>query len=261
MKTTRLIPLLLIGLLSACAGLPGNKTADIDALLLASGVDGQLKTLEQPLDPDSLEGPMALVPNELISAINSTVSASLKPDDIRAGLKTALNRNMKADELRAARRFFESKTGQQVVAAEGGKLNRNSFISAAQEEQLRTLDSATGASQVVSRLAEQSFGSAVDALTKNSCLGIKDIPFSGLLGGVVKKSQMAVVRQSVRSMMNSRYGALSSEELNAYLKFAQSPAGQNYFKSRNEAFSEAASKAGDDVAKLLAQELNKGCSV
>lgn len=260
MKTFRLVSLALFALLlTACAGMQGSKDANIESLIKAAGIDAQLAQLQQPLDPKATQGAGALIPDEIIGAINATVSDSLKPEQIRSDLKTALARNMSQAELRSALNFYESGPGQNVVAADKGTLSNRRSLSADEDARLSELDRATGTSQAVSQLAEQGMSSAIGALTSSNCLGLSKAPMGGLLGGFFKKSQMAVVRQSVRSSLNARYSALSASDLDAYLRFAQSEAGQHFFGARNEVFSKAAGNAGKSIADMLVQQLAKSC--
>jgi len=78
-------PALLLALalaLGGCAALPPGD-ADVDALLRDSGIDAQLAWLEQPLPAGKLEGPLALLPDDWVGVINSTVAEQVQPAAIR----------------------------------------------------------------------------------------------------------------------------------------------------------------------------------
>lgn len=260
MKSLRFLPpLALTVLLAACANMPGNRDADVDALIRSAGIDQQLGVLSQPLDPRSMEGPGALIPDQIIKAINSTVAGALNPDQIRSDVKTSLSKNMSNSELRDARSFFESSVGQHVVAVETGNTSGPGVVNPMQEDKLNALDRATGVSQVVGTLAEQSTSSAFDALTEYNCLGVNQMPMGGLMTGFIKKAQISMIRNGVRKSMNTRYAQLSPDEIDSYLSFAQSQAGQQFFNARNQAFAAGASSAGNQIAKTLVQEIAKAC--
>lgn len=249
----------LMGLLSACSSLQDHSKADVDALLDVSGVNAQLNLLKQPLDPAATKGLGAFIPDDIISGVNGIVSQSFNSTEIEADFRAALNKRMSPAELRSARNFFESRVGQQVVLAENGKLTSSNIGLNEKRGQLETLDAATGTSALLLDVGEQSLGQLFDVITDKNCLGLVDLPMGGLLSGFAKKAQIQSVRQSLRKTLDSRYSGLSSGELDAYIKFAQSSAGQSYFQAREDALGKATKKAGDNVASLVTKETSKLC--
>jgi hypothetical protein len=81
----------------------------------------------------------------------------------------------------------------------------------------------------------------------------------GIFGGLIKNAAMSAVRQNVRSTVNTRYSTLSLVDVQAYLDFARSKPGQQYFAARNAAFGVAINGAGQALATALTTELAKTC--
>lgn len=260
MKAFRSLALVtLTALLGACANLPVNRDADVEMLIRASGINAQLTALSQPLNPDAVNGAGGMIPNDVINAINSAVAGAIDPDQVRSNVKTSFTKNLSDAQLRDALSFFNSATGQHVVAAETSAANIGNYAGSAQPGQLDALDDATGVSRIFGKLAEQSTSSAIDVLISSNCLGTNNIPFAGMMAGVIKKAQINAVRRSVRQVMNQRYAALTPDEVSSYLSFAQSSAGQQFFQSRNQAFMEATSTASGQISTILTAQIAKTC--
>lgn len=246
-------------LLSACHTLPGRES-DVDAVLTASGLDAQLAWLQQPLETDSTSGPLALVPDDWIQLINSTVADTLQPKSIRDKLRDALKSRLSSRDLLAVQDFYRSPTGRRVVELESGKLDRN--LDAAANGNPATLDAltnATGIGKAVSRLAEHGLSDTMDIALRNGCFGQGKLPLSGLLGGVVKKAQMLALRNAVNERLRQRYAALSADEQSTYLNFAQSEVGQKFFNVRSDILNNAAERVGDALNTQLAPRMNEIC--
>jgi hypothetical protein len=259
MNRFRLIALLLPVLLTACAALPG-RYADADAVLTASGLDAQLAWLRQPLEPERSTGPLALIPDDWIRVVNSTVAETLNPGDIRDNLRERIKKDLSGRELAEVQRFYESGTGRQVVALESGKLDRQlQEPEVAESATLDALASTTGISRAVSLLAEHALGDAVDIALKQGCLGHEKTPFASLVGGVMKKAQLSALRNAVNERMRQRYAALSSAEQRDFLDFAQSRAGRKFFSARTAVMSDAAQRAGTALGTVLTPRISAVC--
>jgi len=146
-----------------------------------------------------------------------------------------------------------------VVAVESGK--KSDSAQHPTQQTLDDLDSATGTSKLLSTLAEQSIGTALDLATSGKCprLGQLLPPLSGVFGSVVKRAALETVRENVRKGLNTRYWGLSSDDVNAYLQFAQSSSGAQFFAARNQAFGTAVSSAGQVLAAAIGIEMDKIC--
>ncbi|MGH8494146.1 MAG: DUF2059 domain-containing protein [Moraxellaceae bacterium] len=255
--TTALVLTLALG---ACASLPGQK-ADIDAVMTASGLDDQIKLLSTPLNADKMDGPLGLIPAEWISMVNNTIADSVKPEAIRSQLRNELQKNLSAPELNTVQAFYESDTGKRVVGIESGKETSSSSIQIISNDRstLDTLANATGYGKAVSQLAQHGLNDAVDVAVKNGCFGIDQYPFASMLVGVIKKSQLSALRESVNSMVRQRYAQLSSEDQTTYLQFAQSTAGQKFLDARSTVMASSAQSAGNALNGQLGDAVKKIC--
>jgi hypothetical protein len=259
MKTLHLLPLALLTLLlGACASHPVNKDADIDALLQAAGIEAQLSALQQPLDTHNLSHGDLQIPADLGQAVNSAIADTVNVANIHADLRNRLSA-MSDDQLKAALTFYQSPGGMHVAAVESGKLGVGNAQPTPQI--LLDLDEATGSSKLFSSLAEQSIGDALDIATSGKCKKIGDLPpMVGIFGGIVKRAAMNSVRDNVRQGLNHRYATLAAEDVDAYLQFARSAPGQQFFAARNQAFGGAISAAGQVLAAALSIEVGKLCN-
>lgn len=255
MKMLRLLPLAL--LLAACTSLQKN-SGDVDAVIQASGLNSQLKRLETPLPVDRMEGPLALIPDEWIALVNSTIADNLKPEQIRSNLKSQLQQNLSGIELHAVQAFYESPTGQRVVSAESGKTTGNR--SAPGNATLDALADATGAGQAASLLAQHGLNDAIDVAVKNGCFGLGDIPMASLLVGVVKKAQLNALRSSVNASVREQYASLSDAEQTDYLAFARSSAGRKFLSARASVMNDAATRAGSALSGQLGVQIKEVCT-
>ena len=250
----------LLTLLSACASLPGQK-ADIDAVITASGLDAQLKQLQQPLAAEKMDGLLAMIPDEWIHMVNATIAQTLQPEQIRSSLRDTLEKKLSARELADVQKFYESNTGRRVVSLESGKAD-NTFINSTinDDATLDALAETTGAGKAVSLLAQHGLNDAVDIALKNGCFGLSSVPFSGMLAGVVKKAQLNALRQSVNTRVRQQYAQLSPDEQSTYLSFSQSLAGQKFFVARNGVMADAATRTGDALSGQLTVRIKELCA-
>lgn len=257
MKRFRLLLPALLLVLGACASLPGRE-GDVEAVLTASGVDAQLAWLGKPLQADKLKGVMSLVPDDWISTINDAVADQLKPAAIRVSLRDALQRELSGRELGEVQRFYDSPVGRAVVAVESGAVAGRE-AAGADPATVEQLANATGLGKAVSRLAEKGLGDALDIALKTDCLGQGKTPFAGLVGSVLKKAQLKALRTMVNEQASRRYAALSADEQAAYLAFAQSSAGQKFFRVRGNVIGNAAESAGTALGQELTPRFNALC--
>lgn len=257
MKPARPLLLALLLLLSACAALPG-RDSDIDAVLTTSGIDAQLAWLSQPLQADKLTGPLALVPDDWISTINSAVAGQLQPAEIRGTLREALRKELSARELGEVQRFYESAAGRAVVAVESGAA-RASASTDADAATVEALANATGLGKAVSLLAEKGLGDAFDIALRTDCLGQGQTRFAGLVGGVLKKAQLRALRNLVNDQVSARYAALTPSQQSDYLAFTRSRAGQKFFRVRGEVVGGAADRAGTALGAALTPRFQALC--
>lgn len=243
--------------LGACASLPGQK-ADIDAVMTASGLDAQINLLSTPLATERMDGPLAMIPDEWITMVNTTIAENVKPEEIRGKLRSELQKNLSAPELNAVQKFYESDTGKHVVAIESGKSQSANTLTN-DRSTLDALANATGYGKAVSQLAQHGLNDAVDVAVKNGCFGIDQYPFASMLVGVVKKAQLAALRDSVNAQIRQQYAQLSADEQTDYLAFAQSAAGQKFFGARSTVLQDTAIRAGDALNGQLGVQVQKIC--
>ncbi len=258
MKPFRPALIALVLMLAACTSLPG-RDSDVEAVLTASGIDAQLGWLSQPLQGGKMKGPLSLVPDDWITAINATVAEQLKPADIRLGLRAALQRELTGRELADVQRFYESATGQAVVAVESGRLQAGINADTTEAATLEALATATGLGKAVARLAETGLGDAFDIALKTNCFGQGETRFASLLGGVIKKAQLNALRTVVNEQVRLRYAALGADDQARYLSFAQSRPGQKFFRVRGEVLGAAAERAGSALGAQLTPRFNEFC--
>lgn len=255
-KLRLLLPACAALLLSACAGMVGDKNADADALINASGIGAQLALLRAPLNADNLAHSGTPIPQDVGQALNAAIASSLQPETIRAGVKGQLTSTMNDGDIRTALAFFQSDSGQHIVAVESGKVGPGGGNN---PDMLNDLDSATGTSRLISELAEQSISSTLDMASNGQCIDLGKLAMVSIFRGLVKNAAMSAVRQNVRSTVNTRYSTLSLTDVQAYLDFARSRPGQQYFAARNTAFGVAINGAGQALATALTTELAKTC--
>ncbi|MFZ5561234.1 MAG: DUF2059 domain-containing protein [Pseudomonadota bacterium] len=259
MKPLRPCVLALTLALAACQSLPGGRDGDVAAVLAASGLEAQLAWLRQPLQEDRSAGPLALIPDEWIQVVNSTVAATLRPTEMRDALARELQENLSGRELAEVQRFYESATGRRVVAVESGSADPR--VSAALDTESATLAAlaqATGLGKAVSLLAENALGDAIDIALRSGCLG--DQPaYVSLLGGVMKKAQLLALRRAVNDGIRARHARLSPQEQSSYLAFAQSRAGQKFLSTRTAILNGFAQKAGSALGTELTPRISEIC--
>lgn len=254
--------LALAALLQACATLPGQRP-DADAMLKASGLDAQLELLKQPLKTGKMEGTLAMIPDEWISLVNTTIADTLKPEQIRSELKATLEKNLSAQEISAVQKFYESDSGRHIVAMESGHPEKTAGNPSQKQNNRATLDvlaDATGAGKAISILAEHGLNDAIDIAVKNNCFGLDKVPFASLFIGAIKKSQLNALKQSVNASIRTQYAGLSTDDQSAYLEFAQSTPGQKFFNARTSIMSNAAEKTGDALNSQLGQAISQICN-
>jgi len=258
MTRIRIVPVLALSLvMAACSTMPGRQ-GNVDAVLTASGLDAQLSRLQQPLPPGKISGATMLIPDEWLTIVNATIADALKPDDIRQELRSRLLKDLSSRELATVQNFYESETGRNVVALESGKLSApgtTRIPDATMDELART----TGAGKAVSQLAERGLSEAVDIALKHRCFGLDNVPFAGLFGGVMKKSQLGMLRDSVNQSVRNRYAALSESDAEAYLEFARSTAGSKFFTARTSVLTTHAGRAGDSLRNTLSDAVTAIC--
>ncbi|MFN3587128.1 MAG: hypothetical protein ACK4UT_06465, partial [Moraxellaceae bacterium] len=233
----------------ACSTLPG-RDGTADAVLAASGLSVQLDRLREPLPPGKTDGPTGLVPDELLVLVNTAIADNLQPERIRTELKAALEKELTARELGSVQAFYESATGMRVVALETGRATgpRNSALDTARLDELAA---ATGAGRAVAQLAERGLNDAVDVALKNGCFGADRIPMANLLGGVLKKAQLAALRDSVSRRVREQYASLSTQEVEDYIAFTRSGAGRKFLDARTRVLGNAAGRTGDALKGRL----------
>lgn len=258
MKRLSLISVIALSLLmTACSTMPGRE-GNVDAVLAASGLEAQLTRLQQPLPVGQTKGPTMLIPDEWLAVVNTTVAEALKPEAMRQDLRSALLKDLSSRELAAVQNFYESEAGKAVVALESGKgaaLGTNRLSDAMLDDIART----TGAGKAVSLLAERALTEAVDVAFKHQCFGLEKVPFAGLLGGVMKKSQLGMLRDSVNTNLRSRYAGLSENDAEAYLAFARTAAGSKFFNARTSVLTGYAGRAGDSLSIKLTDAVSAVC--
>lgn len=257
-RSSRLVPAIVLGMaMTACSTMPGRE-GNVDAVLAASGLEAQLTRLQQPLPVGQSKGPTMLIPDEWLAVVNTTVAEALKPEAMRQDLRSALLKDLSSRELAAVQHFYESDAGKAVVALESGTgaaLGTTRLSDTTLDDIART----TGAGKAVSLLAERALTEAVDIAFKHQCFGLEKVPFAGLLGGVVKKSQLGMLRDSVNTSLRGRYAGLSETDAEAYLAFARTAAGSKFFNARTSVLTGYAGRAGDSLSSKLTEAVSAVC--
>jgi hypothetical protein len=257
-RITRLLPALALGLaMSACSTLP-HRDGNVDAVLTASGIDAQLTRLQQPLPVGQTKGPGMLIPDEWLTLVNTTVADTLKPEAMRQDLRSTLLKELSSRELASVQDFYESGAGKHVAALESGQ-SIASGTATLSDAVLDDIARTTGAGKAVSLLAERALNDAVDIAFKNQCFGLEKVPFAGLLSGVMKKSQLGMLRDSVNANLHNRYAGLSEREADAFLSFARSSAGSKFFNARTSVLTAYAGRAGDALSGKLTDAISAVC--
>lgn len=242
--------------LAACSSAPvGGGNAD--AVIQASGISSLLSRLEKPLPVEKMEGPLALIPDEWVALVNSTIADNLKPDAIRLDLQNRLQATMTAKELATVQRFYESSVGQHVIRIESGKESNDRMIVG--NETLDSLVSASGIGKAASSLAQYGLNDAIDVAVKNGCFGISEIPMAKVVVSVVKKGQLSALRSTVNTSIRQQYAALTESERMEYLVFAQSTAGKKFLNARAEALDSAAVRVGGALSGQLGEQVKSVC--
>lgn len=242
--------------LAACSTTPANNT-QAETAIQASGISSLLTRLEQPLPVEKMEGPLALIPDEWVALVNSTIAENLKPNAIRQDLQNRLLATMSAKELAIVQRFYESNVGQRVVRIESGKESNNRI--AVSNETLDSLVTASGVGKAASSLAQYGLNDAIDVAVKNGCFGINEIPMAKVVVGVVKKAQINALRSTVNTGIRQQYAALTESERMEYLVFAQSTAGRKFLNARAEALDAAAVRVGGALSGQLGEQVKSVC--
>jgi hypothetical protein len=243
--------------MSACNTLP-HQEGNVDAVLAASGLEAQLTRLQQPLPVGKTKGPAMLIPDEWLIVVNTAVAETLKPEAMRADLRSALLKDLSSRELATTQAFFTSEVGKKIVELESGQ-SAASGASQLSETTLNDIAQTTGIGRATSLLAERALTEAVDIAFKHQCFGLDKVPFAGLLGGVMKKTQLSMLRDSVNTRLHSRYASLSESEADRYLDFARSSAGKKFFNARTAVLTDYAGRAGDSLQSTLTEAVSAVC--
>ena len=241
--------------LVACQATPTQITqaphANINQLLTVSQFRTPLFYLEAPLyDPEVKEW----IPQKFLDDVKQSIEDTINYPYTDTQLRLALSQKLSRDEIQQVIDFYQSATGQQILQAEQSfreRVNLENDSSALASEVIKTT--------LLSTMLHTIFASSVEAvisrLDSYECLAIRQIPGSNIGLLMAKRHKVAFMERQVQRSLANLYLNVSESDLQDYLKFAQSPVGQRYFKARSEAMRSIGSEFGERVAEAIAPAL------
>lgn len=248
--------LLSILLLSACHSVPSippPPQANAAELLQASQFRTPLFYLEAPLyDPEVQEW----IAQNFLDDVKASIRATVDNPYTDYQLQQALSQKLTGAEMQQVIDFYQSASGQAILAAESNfrdSINRPQ----APESTSNTsqLLQATKLADMLNSIFMASAEALVNRLDSYDCLAIMQIPGSHIGLNVAKRNKARFMQRQIRRSLANLYSQVNPADLQAYLTFAQSPVGQRYFSARADAMSTIGQDFGERVAEAIAPGL------
>jgi hypothetical protein len=242
--------------LSACHTIPtpppSPPSANAIKLLQISQLRTPLLYLEAPVYDSEVQ---EWIPKRFLEKVQKSIQETVNNPYIDAQLQTSLAQNLNAEDMHAVIDFYQSSTGQAVLAAETDFRNTiNQPENLTQSETLIQLRTATQLSSTLNRVFLASANALIERLDSYDCLALMQIPGSHIGLNIAKRNKVEFMNQQVQRSLANLYSPLTPEQLQTYLQFATSSAGQHFFTARTKALT----ALGNDFGLRLAENIAPG---
>ncbi len=216
----------------------------------------------------------APVPLNKVDVIHDAYDEAYAPTRVRSMLEAKLEGQLSADELGRIAEFLDSDLGQRLTEAEtaaAGADTAKHIESHARELMadlgknahrlalFKGLDTATGGTELGTSIAIGGI------LAQNYALLAQTPPAPGKpsfeeVRAEIEKHRFQITAQIAEMSLTGAaytYREFSDQDIEAYLAFANSPAGQAYFRKIGKVFAEVMVACAGDVGSLLAEDKNQ----
>ena len=246
--------------------------AALDRLYELSGMEIQFATLPETMRDAFLQGiamgPDMAIPEERLAALGERVAGFYAPADFRAAVEARLRQDMEADEVEEVLAWLESPLGRRVTAVEEAAVGPDAYeksqayASALEEGSvpeervalLKKLDEAVNLTetsveigvhaQLAAALAANAVQPPEQRLEPQQVMAIVE----GTRGMIE-----AMTREQVLLSLLYTYQDLSEAELQGYIGFATSPAGNTFNRLVSEAMSRTFVEKSGDLGEVLGE--------
>lgn len=250
--------LILLSCLSACQHQQIAAIAPISTSIVAQKLiqTSQLRTpllyLEAPLYDSEVQ---EWIPKRFLDSVQKSIQDTVNNPYIDTQLQNSLAQNLSAADMQTVIDFYQSPVGQAVLAAETNfRESLKLPESTSSSEAIASLRTATQLSAALNSVFLASANALIERLESYDCLALMQIPGSHIGLNVAKRNRINFMNQQVQRSLANLYAPLTPEELQTYLQFATSNAGQHFFAARTKALS----ALGNDFGLRLAESIAPG---
>lgn len=249
------IVILILLTLSACHTIPTTPlppSANAIKLLQVSQLRTPLLYLEAPIYDSEVQ---EWIPKRFLEKVQKNIQETVNNPYIDAQLQASLAQNLSAEDMQTVIDFYKSATGQAVLTAENDfRKTINQAENAVQAPIIKQLKEATQLSATLNSVFLASANALIERLDSYDCLALMQIPGSHIGLNIAKRNKVDFMNQQVQRSLANLYSPLSAEDIQAYLAFATSPAGQHFFNARAKALT----ALGNDFGLRLAENIAPG---
>ncbi len=232
---------------------PVSATIQAQKLLEVSQLRTPLLYLEAPIYDSEVQ---EWIPKRFLDKVQKSIQDTVNNSYIDAQLHASLTQNLSAEDMLVAIDFYQSPTGQAVLAAETDfRKTIMQAENALQPETIQQLQKATQLSTTLNSVFLASANALIERLDSYDCLALMQIPGSHIGLNIAKRNKIEFMSQQVQRSLANLYSPLSTEDVQAYLAFATSPAGQHFFSARAKALTALGSDFGLRLAENIAPGL------
>ena len=253
MKSLIRLPLALCLMLAASLTLAESQ---IDKLMQLSGINHQLEAIPSSLDA----GLNQASGGEGMQEVSAIMHEHFAPEKLKKSTRKSLDKNLSGGDVKKVLEWLESPLGRKItnmeVAASSGDPKK---MQAAMPELMNDEKRVA----LVKKLDDA-------VLATESSVSMSMGMQKAMLAGVISKSpqgmdQLDQMVESMRPQIEAQYDkyiipsmvytyrSLSHKELERYIDFAKTGAGQRYHKAVFSAMSEAVNKASEAVGRSLSE--------
>lgn len=274
---TRLATLLAALLLFVAAPVSAQSTGDplLDEFIVVSGMEHCIMLgagdLDAMLDPERTS-----MPSEEFDAFAAVMRHAFQPDAMRADGVAKLREMMQADTVRAVVAWLKEPLGQRLVAMESAAAEAGEAAMQAYVQTLNPADEAVRERAAVIVQLHESLDSVersiemIAGMTEAMLVAVNEfVPDAERMTdeqrAQIVGAQEDQYRQSMPGYMVAHsfytYREASIADLEAYVRFLNSPAGRWYARATVAASSASMQNVGKRLGEALATELSSGAAV
>lgn len=247
--------LLVTSLLSACqtaptvVAPPPAPLISPEQLFKASQLQTPLLFLQAPLyDPEIREW----IPQNFLTKVEQTISSTVNSTYTQTQLQQAIAGQLTPTEMQTVVDFYQSAAGQAVLNAENNFEKTINLRTTTPNPLVMQLWQSIQLEKALNAIFLASADAVIQRLDTYDCLPLMQIPGSHIGLNIAKRNRVDFMQQQVQRSLANLYQPLSESELQAYVAFAQSTAGQHYFAVRNQALVGIGHQFGEQLAEAIA---------